>query len=161
MAVDQSTRGDSRDQTASELSRSGDGRSATGRGAVGSRVRCIDALSDRDAGVEQPESCNDGWRGGSLRRGANGARRAVRGRFDMTGEIVVTKRQQPCREDVQRENELESQADGSAREPAGSRHLQIRLYAANGGLAARHVKGQCGRARCNNRARQSITYNIG
>ena len=53
-------------------------------------------------------------------------------------EIVVTERQQRCRENVERENDLQPQADGSAREPPGCRHLRID-YTGRSGMNAKMV----------------------
>jgi hypothetical protein len=89
-------------------------------------------MIDRDTGIQQPETGKDGRIGGSLSRRTNGARRAVRRGFDMAREIVVTERQQPCRQNVECENDLQPQADGSAREPPGCRHLLIDYTMQNG-----------------------------
>ncbi len=43
----------------------------------------------------------------------------------MADEIVVAERQQRGRENVECENDLQPQADGSAREPPGCKHLRI------------------------------------
>ena len=88
-------------------------------------MRSINAGIDRDTGIEERESGEDGGIGGSLGRRTNGARRAVRRRFDVAGEIVMTERQQRCRKHIERENDLQPQAEGSAREPPGCRHLHI------------------------------------
>ena len=88
-------------------------------------MRCINAVIHRDTSIEQREPGKDGRIGGSLGGRTNGARRAVRRGLDMAGEIVMTERQQRCRKHVKREDDLQPQADGSAREPPGCRHLHI------------------------------------
>ena len=88
-------------------------------------------IDERDADIEQPEPGENGRVGSGFGRGTNGARRAVRRRFDMASEIVVTERQQRCGEQIERENDLQPQAEGSAREPPGGRHPD-RLYEAAG-----------------------------
>lgn len=85
----------------------------------------IDGLGNGDAGVVQPEPGEHGRIGSRLGRRPDNAGRAVRCGFEMADEIVMSERQQRCREHVERENELQTKADGSATEPAGCTHLQI------------------------------------
>jgi hypothetical protein len=88
-------------------------------------VRGIATVIDRDTRIKQRESGKDGGIGGSLGGRTNGACRAMRRGLDMAREIVMTERQQRCRKHIEREDDLQRQADGSAREPSGCRHLHI------------------------------------
>ena len=63
----------------------------------------------------------------------------MRAGLEVADEIVVTERQQSRREDVQCENDLQPEAEGSAKEPPGRRHLHLDY------TGRRHQNAKCPR----------------
>jgi hypothetical protein len=50
------------------------------------------------------------------------------GGFDVAGEVVVAERQERCRQDIERKNDLQPQAEGPAKGQPRYSHLHFRLY---------------------------------
>jgi len=79
-------------------------------------MRLVDRLGHGFANVEQPEPREHAGIGSGLSRGADCAGGAVCRRFDVAGEVVMPERQQGGRQDIEREDDLQPEAD----RPAGA-----------------------------------------
>ena len=88
-------------------------------------MRRVNRLRDGNAHIEKPEACENRRIGSRLGRRSNRARGAVRSGLEVADEVVVTERQQRRRKHVERQNDLQPKARGSAREPCGTAHLHF------------------------------------
>jgi hypothetical protein len=88
-------------------------------------MRLVNRIGHGHADGDQPEPCKDSRIGGCLSRRSDGTGGAVSCGFDVTGEVVMTKWQQRGRHDIQREHDLQPQADGPPKEPSRCAHLHF------------------------------------
>ena len=108
---------------------SGDGR----RGSAGfwkreGGLRLVYRFTDGLAGIVKPETREHGRIGCRLGGRTDGAGCAMCGGFDVADEVVVAERQERCRQNVERKNDLQPQAEGPAEGQPRYTHLHFRLY---------------------------------